>query len=163
MSELTQSLIKDPRLGNIEWRGHEGQYGHFDSTFSKEQEWLAELIRKQADEKGYIYDEEGIYKYKLSTNGDFINRYKKAKGGKMSAERLAQLRSDREGLGGSSGGTANKEYWDQVKKDREARDRKYDEKHEETKTMFNNLIGVISDLNNTMLETNRLLEREKLK
>jgi hypothetical protein len=72
--------FKDARLSSIEWRA--GKYDEFviiggEGELDENLKWFVDLFA-QADDKGFLYDAEGIYKYKR--NGDFINRKRKSKG-----------------------------------------------------------------------------------
>jgi hypothetical protein len=72
--------LKDVRLGQIVWRSQEGRFGPYESIpRDPSNEWLFVLVESVKDEKGYAFDQDGIYKYKIGTNGNWLNRYRKSK------------------------------------------------------------------------------------
>ena len=79
MSQTLPHRFKDPRLSNVPWVEKAGDYGPYESVNVENMpdgQWLLDLFDK-ADSKGYIYDQEGVYRYKRNKN--WINRFKKSK------------------------------------------------------------------------------------
>lgn len=70
-------LIQSKRLNGVTWSEFEGKYGTFHSVLGDDHWWLKDIIEKNGNDKGYLFDLNGQYKYK--SNGRFINRYTKTK------------------------------------------------------------------------------------
>lgn len=70
----------DKRAYSLGWKEKTGQYGTYESINVENVEgggqWFLDLFDK-ADDKGYVYDQQGVYKYKR--NGNWINRFRKSK------------------------------------------------------------------------------------
>lgn len=79
----------DKRAYSLEWKEQTGKYGQYESINTEKidggGQWFLDLF-DSADEKGYVYDKIGVYKYKR--NGNWINRFRKSKADGMLEEAI---------------------------------------------------------------------------
>lgn len=116
------------------------------------------LTDKNPAPKERFLDSGGVFLFSMGDSALF--KSKKYVPKKRTPEQQSQLQADRAGLGGGES-TSTKVDWDAVHKRQEERDKRFDEKHEESMTAMDNLIGVISQLDSHIVDLARIIVKQQ--